>query len=149
MAKSVSLPTHPPPKRAAGGDVITKAGLVKVTDGVDLERAARASRSVKKIELMVRRNSETSSKQSSLAALLARAANAVRAQLNSGRTPRERARSVVAEKPVVGSAAKDRAWEILGVTSRKLPTGDASSDGAAVPWRDAGGRCPAAEPPLR
>ncbi|AMV20051.1 trypsin-like peptidase domain-containing protein [Planctomyces sp. SH-PL14] len=128
VVKSVSPNSPAAEAGLQAGDVITKAGIVKVTDGVDLERALLGKSIGEKIELMVRRDSETSSKQISVAALSPERANAVRAQLNSGSTLAS-GEVRVAEKPVVGSAAKDRSWEILGVTLEKLPTGDSSLTG--------------------
>ncbi len=111
------------------GDVIIKAGAVKVTDGVDLERALLGRPVGDKVEFVVRRNSETTSKELAVAPLSPERANAVRTQLHAGGALASN-EVRVAEKPASAAAATaDRTWEILGVKLEKLPTGDKSLTG--------------------
>lgn len=114
------------------GDVLVKAGAISLTDGVDLERALLGRPIGEKVELTVRRNSETSAKELAVAALSADRANAVRTQLHAGGVVASN-EVRVAEKPAAPtpgpSAAADRAWDILGVKLEKLPTGDKSLTG--------------------
>lgn len=116
------------------GDVIVKAGAVSITDGVDFERAFLGRPIGEKVELVVRRNSETSAKELAVAALSADRANAVRTQLHAGGVVAS-SEVRVAEKPAApvpgpsASTSTDRAWDILGVKLEKLPTGDKSLTG--------------------
>lgn len=109
------------------GDVIVKAGAVDVVDGVDLERALLGRPVGDKVEFLVRRNAETTSKELAVASLSPERANAVRTQLHAGGAVASN-EVRVAEKPA-STAASDRTWEVLGVKLEKLPTGDKTLTG--------------------
>lgn len=95
------------------GDIVLKAGNVAVADGADLERALLGVKPGQEIPVQVRRGEQTQNFKLMLARLPGRGGSPGNVTVVRGNN---------ADPPAIESRIAQKAWELLGVRLRPLPT---------------------------